>query len=326
MVCNTGTESTMLAWRLMRAATGRTKIAKFEGCYHGWHDYAQWSVDADPDKWGPAERPHMVAQTSGIPDAVRDTVMVLPFNDSAFDLIEENAGELAGVAIEPIVGGGMLPVDTKFLERLREVTRRHGILLHFDEVITGFRVALGGSQELTGVIPDVATYGKIIGGGTPIGAVACSKALVATAQKSDDGLSLAGTFSGNPLTLAAGTATIRHLQENPGIYDELATRGEGLRNGFNDWAANRGYPFRISGFGSLFQIHNLQVIPSVPRDLAGQDEEVLEDLQLHIRLNDVLHPWFHLAFFSAAHNQKDLDEMLQAFKVSVKGVMEMESP
>ncbi|MBW2368441.1 MAG: aminotransferase class III-fold pyridoxal phosphate-dependent enzyme, partial [Deltaproteobacteria bacterium] len=174
MVCNTGTEAVLLAWRLMRAATGRQKIAKFEGCYHGWHDFAQWSVAIDPDHMGPADRPNMVPGSAGIPDGARDSMLVLPLNDSAFDLIEAHAHELAGVAIEPILGGGMLPVDKAFLEKLRNVTKKHDMLLHFDEVITGFRVALGGCQELTGVIPDLATYGKIAGGGLPIGAIGCS--------------------------------------------------------------------------------------------------------------------------------------------------------
>jgi glutamate-1-semialdehyde 2,1-aminomutase len=156
MVCNTGTESTMLAWRLMRAATNKPKIAKFEGCYHGWHDYAQWSVSIDPENMGPDDRPNMTPGSAGIPDGAKDSVLVLPFHESAFQMIEEHAHELAGVAIEPVIGGGMLTVDRAFLQKLREVTQKAGVLLHFDEVITGFRLALGGCQELTGVLPDVA--------------------------------------------------------------------------------------------------------------------------------------------------------------------------
>ena len=109
------------------------------------------------------------------------TVIVLPFNESAFDMIEKHAHELAGVAIEPVLGGGMLTVDKAFLQKLRDVTRKTGVLLHFDEVITGFRLALGGCQELTGMLSDIATYGKIIGGGLPIGALACSKEMMAVA-------------------------------------------------------------------------------------------------------------------------------------------------
>ncbi len=321
MVCNTGTESTMLAWRLMRAASNKPKIAKFEGCYHGWHDYAQWSVMVDSEKMGPADRPNMAPGSAGIPDQSRDTVIVLPFNESAFDMIEEHAHELAGVAIEPVLGGGMLTVDHAFLQKLRDVTQRFGVLLHFDEVITGFRLALGGCQELTGVLPDIATYGKIIGGGLPIGAIACSKEMVAVAQKTDDGFSVAGTFSGNPLTLATGAAMLKYLQENRHIYGDMMTRGEFLRNGFNEWMASKGYPFCMTGIGSMFQIHAKADLPTVPRDLLGQDEQALAELQLHFRLNNVLIPWMHLAFFSAAHSQEDIEEMLRAFKASVAAVM-----
>ena len=321
MVCNTGTEATLLAWRLMRAAGNKPKIAKFEGCYHGWHDYAQWSVTVDPENMGPAERPNMTPASGGIPDGARDTMLVLPFNENAFRLIEEHAHELAGVAIEPVLGGGMLTVDKGFIQKLREVTRKVGVLLHFDEVITGFRLALGGCQELTGVLPDVATYGKIIGGGLPIGAVVCSKEMVTVAQKTDDGFSVAGTFSGNPLTLTTGAATLKYLQENSDIYADMMAKGEFLRTGFNDWCASKGYPFCMTGIGSMFQIHAKADLPVLARDLPGQDEEALAELQLHFRFNNVLLPWMHLAFFSAAHTQEDIEEMLRAFKASVEGVM-----
>jgi glutamate-1-semialdehyde 2,1-aminomutase len=322
MVCNTGTESTMLAWRLMRAAGKKPKIAKFEGCYHGWHDYAQWNVFVDPKTMGPADRPNMAAGSAGIPDGAKNTMLVLPFNGSAFQMIEEHAHELAGVAIEPVIGGGMLTVDRAFLQKLREVTQKAGVLLHFDEVITGFRLALGGCQELTGVLPDVATYGKIIGGGLPIGAVACSREMVAIARKTDDGFSAAGTFSGNPLTLSTGAAMMQYLQENSHIYDEMRVKGEFLRNGFNEWTASKGYPFCMTGIGSMFQIHAKAELPHLPRDLPGQDQETLSELQLHFRLYNLLLPWMHLAFFSAAHSQQDIEEMLRAFKAAVAGVMD----
>jgi len=325
MVCNTGTESTMLAWRLMRAASNKPVIAKFEGCYHGWHDYAQWSVFADPKTMGPEDRPHMAPGSAGIPNGAKDTVMVLPFNDNAFRLIEEHAHELAGVAIEPVLGGGMLTVDKAFLEKLRAVTKKAGVLLHFDEVITGFRLALGGCQEITGVLPDIATYGKIIGGGLPVGAIACSKEMVAIAQKTDDGFSAAGTFSGNPLTLSTGAATLKYLQDNRRIYDDMMAQGEFLRNGFNEYCTSNGYPFCMTGIGSMFQIHAKAELPVLPRDLVGQDEAALAELQLHFRLNNILLPWMHLAFFSAAHTPEDIAEMLRAFQASVAGVMESRS-
>ena len=157
--------------RVMRAFTGRDKVAKFEGAYHGWHDYASWSINVYPDAMGPAERPNPVVESAGIPKVIKDTILVLPYEESAFDLIEEHASELAGVMIEPVFGTGTIPTSKGFLQKLREVTKRIGVPLLFDEVITGFRLALGGAQEYYGVIPDLATYGKIIGGGLPVGAV-----------------------------------------------------------------------------------------------------------------------------------------------------------
>jgi glutamate-1-semialdehyde aminotransferase len=194
--------------------------------------------------------------------------------------------------------------------------------LHFDEVITGFRLALGGYQEISGVLPDIATYGKIIGGGLPIGAVACSREMVAIARKTDDGFSAAGTFSGNPLTLSTGAATLKYLQENRHLYDDMMAKGQFLRDGFNDYCSSNNYPFCMTGIGSMFQIHAKAELPMLPRDLLGQDEEALGLLQLHFRLNNVLLPWMHLAFFSAAHSQEDIEEILRAFKASVAGVMD----
>ena len=146
--------------------------------------------------------------------------------------------------------------------------------------------------------------------------------MVTIAQKTDDGFSAAGTFSGNPMTLATGAATLKYLQENRHIYDEMMAKGEFLRSGFNDFTTSNGYPFCMTGIGSMFQIHAKAELPVIPRDLPGQDEEALGELQLHFRLNNVLVPWMHLAFFSAAHSQEDVEEMLRAFKASVAGVMD----
>jgi glutamate-1-semialdehyde aminotransferase len=145
--------------------------------------------------------------------------------------------------------------------------------------------------------------------------------MVAIAQKTDDGFSAAGTFSGNPLTLTTGAAMLKYLQQNSHIYPDMMAKGEFLRNGFNDWCASKGYSFCMTGIGSMFQIHAKAELPVFPRDLLGQDQDALAELQLHFRLNNVILPWMHLAFFSAAHTQEDIDAMLQAFKASVAGVM-----
>jgi glutamate-1-semialdehyde 2,1-aminomutase len=321
LLCNSGTEATMQAIRVMRAFTGKEKVAKFEGAYHGWHDYVSWSVSCHPDVMGPPERPNAVPESSGIPEAIKDTIVMLPYNENAFDMIEEHASELAGVMIEPVFGTGTIPASKEFLEKLREVTQRTGVMLMFDEVITGFRLALGGAQEFYGVIPDLATYGKIIGGGLPAGAVVCSKEVMEAVLKVEMSLAVAGTFSGNPMTLAGGTAMLKHLRANPQIYDNLARKGDRLRNGFNDYAQSKGYPAFMTGVGSMFQIHLKDTPITQPRDLVGQLSDPLGDLQLYLRLNGVFIPWLHLAFISDAHSDDDIEEIIRIHQVSVEACL-----
>lgn len=318
LLCNSGTEATMQGIRIMRSFTGKDKIAKFEGGYHGWHDYAMWNIGVEAETMGPADRPNLVPMSAGMPKVIEDTLLLLPVNDSAFTLIEENADELAGVMIEPVFGTGTIPMTKEFLQKLREVTKRVGVPLLFDEVITGFRLALGGAQEFYGVEPDIATYGKIIGGGLPIGAVGCSTEYMQKVLSADLSMSVAGTFSGNPLTLAAGHALLGYLMENGHIYDELIEKGDRLRNGFNDFAKSKGMPATMTGVASLFQTHLKEAPIEVPRDTLDQHNDSLSDLQLYLRLNGVFIPWLHLAFLSAAHSEEDVEQVLRVHQVSVE--------
>ncbi|MEE8121012.1 MAG: aspartate aminotransferase family protein [Anaerolineales bacterium] len=321
LLCNSGTEATMQSIRVMRAFTGKDRIAKFEGAYHGWHDYASWSISVHPDAMGPHDRPHPVVESAGIPEVIKDTLLILPYNEHALDLIEEHASDLAGVMVEPVFGGGTIPMSKEYLQKLREVTERFGIQLLFDEVITGFRLALGGAQEYYGVTPDLATYGKIIGGGLPIGAVGCSKEMMETVLEADMSISIAGTFSGNPMTLAAGNAVLGHLKENTQIYDELTARGDRLRNGFNQHAREKGWPALMTGVGSMFQTHLQDSPVTGPREMLGRLDEPLGDLQLYLRYNGVFIPWLHLAFISAAHSDEDIEEVLKIHQVSVEACL-----
>ena len=152
--------------------------------------------------------------------------------------------------------------------------------------------------------------------------VTCSKDMVEAARDTDDGFSAAGTFSGNPMTLAAGAAVLGYLRENGQLYDEMTAKGDFLRNGFNSHCRNKGYPFCMSGFGSLFQIHAKPELPKVPQDLIGQDEDALAEFQLHFRMNKILAPWIHLSFFGAVHSMENMEEMLAGFIASVDGVMD----
>ena len=223
--CNSGTEATMYALRLARATTGRPLVAKFEGGYHGTHDLLAVSLGrprpgADPS--GPAEDPAALPESPGLAEGAWKDTIVLPFNHpAAFDKIRRHASRLAAVIVEPVQGAaGTIPADREFLLELRTVTREIGAFLIFDEVITGFRLAPGGAQEFYGVIPDVSAYGKIAGGGLPFGAVGgTAEAMRLMEYDSEPGsILMAGTFNGNPLVTAAGTAVLRRLSGEPALY------------------------------------------------------------------------------------------------------------
>lgn len=322
LMCNSGTEATMQGIRIMRAFTGKKKVAKFEGGYHGWHDYAQWSVALVPEEMGEESRPNMVAESAGIPEEIKDLILVLPFNECAFEMIEQHADDLAGVMIEPAIGTYSLPVSKEFLAKLRQVTEKNNVLLMFDEVITGFRLALGGGQEYFDIIPDLATYGKVIGGGLPVGAVGCKQELMDTVNQGDMSIAIAGTFSGNPLTLAGGYAAVKFLKENTHLYKETEQRGDRLRNGFNEWARSKDYPATMTGISSLFQVHLKNPPISKPREMLGQPEDVLNDLQLILRYNGLFIPWIHVALLSFTHTDELVDEILEIFKISTETALE----
>ncbi|MGI8554603.1 MAG: aspartate aminotransferase family protein [Dehalococcoidia bacterium] len=250
----TGSEATFGALRLARAYTGREKIMKLEGGYHGNHDYGLMSVTpADPPPY-PAPAP----EAAGIPAAVRDTVLIAPFNDleTAQDLIIEHREELAAVIVEPLQRA--LPPQPGFLAGLKEACRRSGALLIFDEVVTGFRLAWGGAQERYGVVPDLATYGKVIGGGYPLAAICGPKAIMRAADPAEgrNGAGLTGTLSGNPVSAAAGIATLRVLErEQERIYPHLYDFGERLRRGMAARFVAHHIPAQAVGEGPVFQIY-----------------------------------------------------------------------
>jgi glutamate-1-semialdehyde 2,1-aminomutase len=254
---NSGTEATMNAVRVARAFTGRTKIAKFEGAFHGTHDNVLISVAPDPKAAGGRRRPKAVPSSEGIPAAVLKNVIVLPWNDAdaCEETLEREAGNLAALLVDPLLGiGGIIPPADGFLQRLRAVTERHGILLIFDEVIS-FRIAWGGAQERFGVRADLTTLGKIIGGGLPVGAFGGRPDIMAAydPRRGAARISHGGTFNANPVTMAAGIATLNAL--TPEAYLRLDALGERLRGGVSrllDATRRRG---QVSGVGSLFCLH-----------------------------------------------------------------------
>jgi len=255
---NSGTEATMHAVRLARAFTGRSKIAKFEGAFHGTHDWVLVSVAPDPAGAGPRKRPRAVASSAGVPGAVMKHVVVLPWNDldACTAILDRQGGDVAALIVDPLLAnGGMIPARDGFLGGLREATRRLGILLIFDEVIS-FRVAAGGAQERFGIRPDLTTLGKIIGGGLAVGAFG-GRADVMNYYDPRGGaprISQGGTFNANPLTMVAGVATLEQL--TPAVYGALDALGDRLRDGVRRLIDARGYDGQISGVGSLFWLHH----------------------------------------------------------------------
>jgi glutamate-1-semialdehyde 2,1-aminomutase len=220
---NSGTEATMAAIRVARGFTGRDLIVKFEGCYHG-------HVDSLLVKAGSGVATLGIADTRGVPRAFCDTTLALPYNsaeavEQAFDA---HGDRIAAVMVEPVVGNmGCVPPLPGYLESLREITTRHGALLIFDEVMTGFRVAFGGAQQLFGIRPDLTTLGKVIGGGLPVGAYGGRKDIMSQVAPAGP-VYQAGTLSGNPLAVAAGSATLRYLKAHPEVYGQLEARAAEL--------------------------------------------------------------------------------------------------
>ncbi len=247
---NSGTEATMSAIRLARAATGRDMIVKFEGCYHG-------HGDAFLSKSGSGMATLGEPTSPGVPKGAAACTLNARYNDieSVRRLFDPNPDAIAGVIVEPVVGNmGCIPPQPGFLEGLRELCTRHGAVLVFDEVMTGFRVAPGGAQERYGVSPDLTCLGKIIGGGLPVGAYGGRRDLMEHVAPAGP-MYQAGTLSGNPLAMAAGLATLRHLRAYPEIYDKLERDGQAIEDALNARIRERGLSCcvqRVGSMGTLF--------------------------------------------------------------------------
>jgi glutamate-1-semialdehyde 2,1-aminomutase len=246
---NSGTEATLSAIRLARGATGRNKIIKFEGCYHGHGDSFLVKAGSGMLTLG-------VPTSPGVPKALADLTLTLTYNDieGATQLFAEFGDDIAGVIVEPIVGNAncILPSEG-YLQHLRALCTQYGSILIFDEVMTGFRVALGGAQALYGVTPDLSTFGKIIGGGMPVGAYGGRRDLMEQIAPSGP-IYQAGTLSGNPVAMAAGLATLSLIQE-PGFYDDLAKNTQLLRDGLESAAQDAGIVFTTTGVCAMFGLY-----------------------------------------------------------------------
>jgi len=252
---NSGTEATLNCVRAARAFTGKSKLIKMEGGYHGSHDPVEVSIAPAPDAAGPADRPRSVAQGPGIPDSILGDVVVAPFNnlDATARLIREHKADLAAVIVEPMLGAsGMIPATREFLRGLRAVTRECDVLLIADEVMT-FRLDYGGAQTIYDVQPDLTAFAKIIGGGFPVGAFGGRKDIMTMFSPDGGKITHSGTFNANPVTMAAGLAAMQLLTKEE--IARLNTLGERLAEGLRAAFAEAGMVGQVTGLGSMLNVH-----------------------------------------------------------------------
>jgi glutamate-1-semialdehyde 2,1-aminomutase len=316
--CNSGTEATMFAMRLARAFTGRPKIARIEGGYHGTHDYAEVSTHPAVVDAGPPEAPVASPDSIGTPDWALTQVVVLPFNnpDAAERIIRREASQLAAVILEPVIGaGGVIPATPEFLRRLREVTRELGILLIFDEVIS-FRVGPGGAQELYGVTPDLTTLGKIIGGGLPVAAFGGRGDIMAVLDpRHEPSLAQGGTYNGNPLGMAAGVAAMREL--TPDVYADLNRRGARVCEQLTEVFASHGVDVQVNGAGSMLALHFTDQPVVDYRSMAAADKKKARELFLALVNHGVLMAPRLMGALSTPMGEDDIQRFVDAVDTSL---------
>ena len=253
--CNSGSEAVIMAVKAARAFTGKHKIAKIEGSYHGIYDYAQVSESPPPDQWGDPTEPVSITEVSSTP-SVKDEVVVMPWNnwEACEAIIERHKNDLAAVLIDPLPTSlGMISPRPGFLESIRDITLRYGILMISDEVIS-FRINYHGASYEHGIKPDLTTLAKVIGGGFPVGAVGGSDEVMEVFDHTKGyKVHHAGTFNGNPITMTAGLATMKQL--TPEIYDRLNVMGANIRNKLTQLITRKEIPAQVTGKGSLFWFH-----------------------------------------------------------------------
>ncbi|MGA8492162.1 MAG: aspartate aminotransferase family protein [Terriglobales bacterium] len=255
---NTGSEATMLALRLARAHTGRTKFLKFEGHYHGWYDPFLVNAHGHPTgQLGTLENPARIPDSEGIPPATFDDVVLAPWNDIPVleRVMQKHGRELAAVITEPIMANmGCIPPRDGYLQKLRELTQEYGVLLIFDEVVTGFRYAPGGCQQYYGIHPDLSTFGKALGAGFPVGAVAGPRSILDRMRWSERMVLHYGTFNGHRLTMKVVTANLDLLSRDD-AYRKLHATGDAAIRGLRDVFRRRKVKAIVQGFGPMFQIY-----------------------------------------------------------------------
>ena len=322
MFCNSGTEATMYGMRVARAYTAKDKVAVFDGNYHGAHDYAL--IKAAPES--PREAPLGKILGRGVPETIADnTMLVLPYHDTAaYGLIRAHAEELALVIVQPVQNTVPRDDNGEFLHGLLAVCKECGVLMLMDEVVTGFRIAYGGGQEAYDITPDLATYGKALAGGLPIGALigrADIMAPLGLGWGNPEGVFSGGTFSGNPLTMAAGIAAVRHMRDNRDeIYPALNLRSQRMADAINGYLRDNQIGVQLLQAGSIFYLHFQREPIETSRDVANTNREAEREFYLHLLNHGVTVPGIHLFFLSHAHSDEDVERVIDAFAQSFEDV------
>jgi len=314
-LCNTGTEAVLYATRLARAFTKRSKIVRFEGMYHGFSDGVYWSKHPNIDKAGPDNRPVAVQQGPGMPKGVEQNLIILPWNDAdaLADAIAREGEDIAAVLTEPVMcnTGCILP-KPGYLEAMRKLTHERGIVLIFDEVITGFRLGLAGAQGRLGIKPDLSVFAKGIGGGFPVAAMGGRRDIMALVANGT--VSMAGTYSANGIAIAAANAALDELA-TPGVYQQLDVVSDELRNGLGKVLRDAGLPAYVVGIGPLMQVWFAEQPIHNYRDAERHaDQKIFRDWWEGMLGRGVLfHPGaYENLFVSTAHSHEDVAKTLAA--------------
>lgn len=313
---NSGTEATMSALRLARGYTGRKKIVKFEGCYHGHADFLLIKAGSGALTLGMPTSP-------GVPEETAANTIVADYNDfeKLKEIFEKMGEEIAAVIVEPVAGNmGVVPPAPGFLEGLRNLTHSCGSLLIFDEVMTGFRVSYGGAQELYGITPDLTTLGKVIGGGLPVGAYGGKKEIMEHVSPAGP-VYQAGTLSGNPLAVSAGIATLEILKQ-PGIYDDLEKKSAAMENGLQESALQAGVPLTVNRVGSMLSaFFTAQSVKDYASACSSNTEYFRSFFKSMLENGVYIAPSpYEAAFVSSAHSENDIEYTIGTAKKSILSI------
>ena len=312
---NSGTEACMSAVRLARGFTGREKIIKFSGCYHGHSDAFLIQAGSGAVTFGSPNSPGVTQGTA------KDTLLATYNNvDSVTQLFKANPDEIAAIIIEPVAGNmGCIPPEAGFLESLRYLCDQNGAVLIFDEVMTGFRLAAGGAQQLLGVDADIVTYGKVIGGGLPVGAFAARDEILDVLAPIGP-VYQAGTLSGNPLAMAAGLAMLTALHEQPEVFDRLADKTAYLHQGMESILEKSRIDYQINRFGSMISLHFTDTpVKDFASAAKGDNKTFKKYFHGMLKRGVYLPPSaFESYFLNDATSYKDLDTTLESFSETLK--------